>query len=437
MIHRAAASPLLVSSDANQVWQTFVPEASRADHAADLTWTGENRQTMEGFGGCFNELGWIALQSASEDQRERVLDALFQPDEDGLRFDFCRIPIGATDYSTDWYSCNETDGDFLMAQFTIERDKRHLLPYVKSALRRNPDMALFASPWSPPTWMKYPRVYNYGKLVQDEAHLTAYALYLLKFVLSYEEQGVRLKQIHFQNEPVTHHRFPSCVWTGEEMRDFVRDYIGPLLRQNKPEVELWLGTLNSELYDPYAGVVLADPEARKFLSGVGYQWAGKQSIQRTHIAWPRLRLMQTENECGDGTNSWSYAHYVFGLLWHYLNNGAESYIYWNMVLPEGGECTWGGRQNSLVGIDPDTGIVRWNPEFYLFKHICRFVGKGSVRVELAGSWGGNALAFENPEGRRVIVVNNPYDSPNTLTVTFGETQYRVPMSPNSFHTLVL
>jgi glucosylceramidase len=436
MIEQGGNKPQLVSSDSTSQWQRTELSESRVNVQADLELTGERQQLIEGFGGCFNELGWIALSGTSSSSRENVLDQLFAQNGDGLRFEVGRIPIGATDYSTDWYSCNEHEGDYAMDHFSIDRDKKELLPFIQAALTRLPDMTMFASPWSPPTWMKHPKVYNYGSLTWTEQNLQAYALYLLKFVQAYANEGVNIHQLHYQNEPCTVHRFPSCAWTGKQLRDFLRDYLGPLFSKENPDVELWLGTLNSESYDEFANVVLSDEQARNFLSGVGFQWAGKQAIQRAHQTWPNMRLMQTENECGDGTNTWSYAHYVFGLLWHYMNNGANSYIYWNLVLPKGGDCTWGGQQNSLINVDTETGEVIWNPEYYLFKHLGHFVGRGSTRLALNGPWSGNALAFENTKGESVIVLNNPFDNERELSISKAGRNYTFTAAPKSFHTLV-
>ena len=72
---------------------------------------GREYQTMHGFGGCLNELGWQALERLSEPVRENVLRELFEPGEGRTNLNFCRVPIGANDYSFDWYSLDETPGE--------------------------------------------------------------------------------------------------------------------------------------------------------------------------------------------------------------------------------------------------------------------------------------------------------------------------------------
>lgn len=121
------------------------PGPEQAGTAANLTVTAETFQTLEGFGGCFNELGFVALGHLPEEERAGLMHELFHP-EGEQRFSICRLPIGASDYALEWYSLNETDGDYAMEHFSIERDRQMLIPYIKEALQLNPDLKLFASP---------------------------------------------------------------------------------------------------------------------------------------------------------------------------------------------------------------------------------------------------------------------------------------------------
>ena len=400
---------------------------------------GTRDQTWRGFGGCFNELGWIALQSVDEAARQQVLRELFDPAGD-CRFTLCRLPIGANDYSQDWYSHSEQENDFAMASHSIERDHRYLIPYIKAALRIRPDLRLFASPWSPPTWMKFPRSYNYGTLVWTPEALRGYALYFLKFVQAYQRAGITIEQVHVQNEPNSDQKFPSCVWTGEQMREFIRDYLGPLFRDSdsasENKCEIWAGTIERGDFNVWANLILSDPKAKSFVSGVGYQWAGKDAVQRTHAAWPEVPIMQTENECGDGKNSWAYAGYVFDLLQHYITNGAVGYCYWNMVLEPTGRSTWGWNQNAMISIDPATKAVIYNPEFYVMKHFGHFIRPGAIRLGLKGRHSPNAVAFSNPDGRRVAVVRNAFTDPSEISLRFGDSKITATLPAQSINTLL-
>jgi len=414
-------------------WCEKVPQPTET--SPQLTVADHRAQVIDGFGGCFNEIGWQTLQALSEDHRAHVLRDLFDP-VTGCGYCLCRVPIGASDYALEWYSHNEHDGDVAMEQFSIARDQRYLIPYVRAAMSIQPDLSLFASPWSPPTWMKQPRVYNYGVLRWEPEILEAYALYLLRFVQAYQAVGLPVHQLHIQNEPNSDQKFPSCVWTGAKMRDFIRDYLGPRFREADLACEIWAGTIERPDYDAWAHTILVDARARAFVSGIGYQWAGKGAVQRTHQSWPALRLLQTESECGDGNNTWDYAHYVFTQLHHYLSNGVNGYVYWNMVLPPGGRSTWGWTQNSMITVDTTRQTVTYNPEFYVMKHLAHFVAPGSVRLDLQGPWSGNALAFHTPDRSRVVVCANPFSEQVEVVIDVVGDRFLLRLDAHSFNTVV-
>ena len=111
--------------------------------------------------------------------------------------------------------------------------------------------------------------------------------------------------------------------------------------------------------------LLNDPESSKYIRGVGFQWAGKGAIASIHQRYPALKLYQTEQECGDGKNTWDAALYAWQLMQHYLNNGTSAYLYWNISLEDGGISRWGWAQNSLVVVDADRKSYRYTPEYYI------------------------------------------------------------------------
>ena len=426
-----------ISSTENNYYRTQTPTSAGAAAVADLALDGTTDQTWDGWGGCFNELGWEALAKLSTADRSQVLDAFFAPATDGLRLTIGRMPIGANDYSVSWYSHDEVEGDFELKHFSLERDEKRLIPYLREGLARQPKLTLFASPWSPPSWMKFPQAYNHGTVVWTKQNLDAYADYFLKFVHGYRERGIEIAQVHVQNEPYNDAKFPSCCWTGETMRDFIRDHMGPTFAKASERCEVWYGTINYEFFDVTANAVLSDPGAYAVTKGVGYQWAGKGAVQRTHQAFPEKRIWQTENECGDGTNTWTYARYVFDLIQHYIANGTSAYVYWNLVLEPKGRSTWGWTQNAMVTVDPDTKKAIYNPEFWVFKHCARWIQPGAVRLGVKGHWSGNAIAFRNPDGSVAIVAINNLTTAQRRTVTVNGTSHVLDCPAGSLHTLVI
>ena len=150
-----------------------------------------------------------------------------------------------------------------------------------------------------------------------------------------------------------------------------------------------------------------------------------------------MPLIQSENECGDGQNSWRYALYVWELIQHYFTNGVEAYVYWNMILPQGGVSSWGWTQNSMITIDEQTKQLRYRHEFYIMKHLARFVRPGAQRLGLKGQWTSNALAFENPDGSVVVAIANPFGDHRQLRLQLANTAVEADLPGSSLNTFVI
>lgn len=385
-----------------------------------------------GWGCCISELGVRAINRIPEEEAEKVYRELFSPE--GLGFRFCRLPMGANDFAESWYSYNETDGDYQMKHFSIERDRKYLIPAIRKAMQYSPDLEFFASPWSPPTWMKNPKVYNFGRIVQTEENLKAYALYMRRYLEEYAKEGIRISQIHVQNEVVADQKFPSCVWTGEALTNFIANY---LIDEIGDLADIWFGTLNApeslvDRHNDYLYYAMQNEKVKAHVKGASYQWAGKMGILPAQEDFPELDTINSECECGDGTNSWRYAAYTYENIHHYLHHGARATVYWNMALDADGVSTWGWRQNSLISVTED-GVCTYNPEFYLFKHFAHFVKPGAVMLATRGEHSSNSTVFRNPDGSRVAVIMNGFDFDKTVTIE-GKNYV---LKPRSFNSIVL
>jgi len=429
----------IVSTDSARWVETNSPALTpiRDDAPYDLVIQPDQpQQTIDGWGGCFNELGWEALQILTPGQRDTVLQTIFNP-QNGLNFTLCRMPIGASDYATNWYSLDETPGDFELSHFSLDRDRTILIPYIKAAMQFQPDLKIWGSPWSPPAWMKVNHHYGAGgtnQLIQQKNYLSAYARYFSKYVNTYRAEGVPVVAVAVQNEPFFGPGYPSCQWTPEEIRDFIRDDLGPVFQREKTGAQIWLATFNNNNIRNY-DTILSDTRASAQVSAVGVQWAGKDALPALTARYPHLEKIQTESECGYGSFDWQAAEYTFSLMRFYLNHGVNVYTYWNMILDETGKSTWGWKQNALITINQTSGRVTWTPEFYLFKHVTHFVPKGSVKLESFGCFD-DAVAFRDPAGRVVLVVVNNQWGPKNLSIQVGDHGFDVPLPPKSFSTFV-
>ena len=396
----------------------------------------EPEQTIAGWGGCFNELGWEALQILTPEQRDAVLKAIFDP-QNGLDFTLCRMPIGASDYATNWYSLDETRDDFELKHFNLDRDRTILIPYIKAAMQFQPELKIWGSPWSPPAWMKVNQHYGAGgtnQLIQQENYLAAYARYFSKYVKAYRAEGIPVVAVAVQNEPFFGPGYPGCQWTPEEIRDFIRDNLGPTFQRENTGAEIWLATFNNNNIRSY-DAILSDARASNYVSAVGVQWAGKDALPELNAKYPCLEKIQTESECGYGSFDWPAAEYTFSLIKFYLNHGVNVYTYWNMILDDTGKSTWGWKQNALVTVNQTSGKVIYTPEFYLFKHFTHFAPQGSVKLESFGNFD-DSIAFRDPAGRVVLVAMNNQSGAKKLAIKIGDHSLDVQLPPKSFNTFV-
>ncbi|MFK0402014.1 glycoside hydrolase family 30 beta sandwich domain-containing protein [Microbacterium sp. NPDC090225] len=415
------------------------------------------KQVVEGFGASFNELGWTSLGKLNDAQREEIFRELFAP-RVGASLNLCRMPIGANDFSRDWYSYDEIDGDFALDQFSISNDLETLVPFIRAAQKHHPELRLWASPWSPPTWMKTNHHYAGAQphpfmnaapngLSEDqighegtdmfrleEPYLRAYADYFGRFIDAYRELGITISMVMPQNEFNSPQVFPSCTWTPEGLARFLSHLIPTMSSRG---VEVFLGTLERG-DEGLVSAVLGDPVAAASLAGVGVQWEGRRAVAALHTRYPALRLYQTEQECGDGSNDWRQARHAWSLMKHFFDNGANAYMYWNVSLLDGGLSRWGWTQNSLITVDAEAGTYKYTLDYQVLKHVSRFVIPGA-RVIHTWSLAGydNQLVFLNPDGSIVLVIENDTVEDMTINVSLGERMVSPTLAPHSFNTIVL
>lgn len=441
----------VATTEANPFVEQPQIELTTLEGTADIIVdTNSQKQTIWGWGACFNELGKTSLDLLSQADQDSIYKELFAPGV-GASFTICRMPIAANDFARDWYSYNETDGDFEMANFSIENDRQTLIPFIKEAQKHYPQLKIWASPWSPPTWMKLNKHYamttgpNNGldpkkqgfegtdMFIQSPQYLESYALYFQKFIEAYKQNGIDIYAVAPQNEFNSPQIFPSCPWTAKSLNNFIGNYLGPKMQEMG--VEVIMGTMERENH-LLVDTILNDPQSSKYVTAVGFQWAGKGAIEAIHKNHPNMALLQTESECGDGKNEWKFAMYTWSQMKHYLRNGASTYLYWNISLIEKGLSRWGWPQNSLVTVNSETNTFKFNHEYFLFKHFSKYVAPGARFVDVSGAYE-DVLAFVNVDSSVVVIAANDSDAAKEVKIQIGEKMFRATLAPGTFNTFVI
>ena len=432
--------------------------------------------TFRHWGTTFNEQDWKALCMLTRSQQDEILHRAFSPDGE-LRFSIGRISMNANDYALGWYSCSPVQGDFDNKHFNIERDKVTIIPYIRAAQHYNPDMTFWMSPWSPPAWMKannhyavqsskyndmdskmdyllfgdddrsvneqvnpdknlFPRrmaVRNY--FIQDSAYLQCYANQFCRFIDLYREQGATINMVMYQNEAYSYTPYPGCPWTTEGILRFNLEYLAPTLTEKHPDVELCLGTFNTNRYD-HVSELLADPRMCRAVKGIGFQWEGGQILPRIREEHPEYRYISTESECGNGSMDWAAGEHTFHLINHYLGNGCSEYNNWNLILCDKGESPWGWKQNALVRVNSSDRTYEYTPEYFSYRHYSQFIGDGAKIIGHHPSTVDKApvLVAITPAGKYVVVAANFNDTPRQISVKIAGKYLTAELQPHSMHT---
>lgn len=460
-----------VSSTEGDIWkQSKVKLQPGAGQTPLLDIGGaEEGTTFKAWSTTFNELCWDALNELTRDEQDDILRRMFSP-EGELRFTRGRISMNANDYARDWYSCDEVSGDFQLKYFNINRDKLAIIPFVRGAQKYNPDMTFWASPWSPPSWMKVNHDYpvrsdrtnkmsplsdvilyedNTEKqrgvfpeqlavndyMIQDPRYLQTYANYFCKFIDAYKEQGIPIDMVMYQNEAYSYTPYPGCAWTAEGTVRFNVEYLAPTLKKQHPEVALYIGTFNTNRFD-YTDKILSDPRMSQSVQGVGFQWEGRQSLPKAKAKYPNWKYICSESECGRGSFDWGAGEHTFELINHYLGNGCEEYTFWNSMLCDNGVSPWGWRQNALIRVDSQTRTATFTPEYYAVRHYSQFVAPGSCIVAYQPQKEDKTpvMVVRTPQKKYVVIAGNFNDAAKEVTVKLGNRYLNVELQPHSFNT---
>lgn len=432
--------------------------------------------TFKSWGTCMNELGWDAMNLLKEEERNHIMDMLYT--KEGLGYTMARITMNANDYSRNNYSCDSVPGDFQLRYFNINRDKQATIPFCKAALQRCPEMTFWMSPWSPPSWMKINNHYavqssKYNDLdprqdyllfgdedrsvneqvnpggrifprrlatqnffIMEPHYLQAYADMFSRFIDEYKKEGINIGMVMYQNEAYSYTPYPGCPWTVEGIQKFNLEYLKPTLQKKNPDVKLWLGTFNTNRFN-HVMDILKDPRCKDAFVGLGFQWEGRQIMRRIKEAHPYFEIMCTESECGNGRFDWHAAEHTFYLMTEYLGAGCTSYTFWNTVLCDNGQSPWGWRQNALVQVNSKERTYRFAPEYYSVWHFAHFVRPGS---KLLGAKSVNrenpvnAVVYLNPQGKYVVMANNPTNEQHTVSVKIGKKYLNLNLKPHSLNT---
>ena len=345
------------------------------------------KQTILGFGGSFTESSASIYHHLSQTKKNEIIEAYFG--ETGNNYSIGRTHINSCDFSLENYAHCETPGDIDLKNFSISRNKKDLIPFIKDALTLTKNkFRIMASPWSPPSWMKTNDQMNNGGKIKEE-YKSAWADYYCKFIEFYHREEVPIWGISVQNEPEAKQTWDSCLYTAEEERDFIKYFLGPSLeRHNLLDKKVIIWDHNRDMMVERARMVLKDPEAAKFVWGTGFHWyCGDHfdNVQKVHDEFPDKNLIFTEGcqEGGPHLGSWDLGERYATSIINDLNRWTVAWLDWNLILDtQGGPNHVGNYCSAPMIVDTNTQEILYQSSYFYIGHFSRFIKQGDSILEI-------------------------------------------------------
>lgn len=405
-------------------------------------------QTYLGIGGAITDASAEVFSTLNPKQQKKLLESYFG--QDGIGYNIVRTSIHSSDFGLGSHTYIEK-GDAELSTFSIEKDKEKRIPFIKKAIDLiGDDLVFYASPWSPPAFMKTNNnMLKGGKLLPE--YRQNWADYYVKFIEAYEAEGIPVWGLTIQNEPMAVQRWESCIYTAEEERDFLKNYLGPTLEKaglGDKNIVVW--DHNRDLITDRANTIFEDPEASKYAWGIGFHWYETwtgglpkyDNLKNINESFPSKNMLFTEG-CQEGFDTekmfyWPNAERYGNSIINDFNSGVVGWTDWNILLDErGGPNHVENFCFAPIHADTTTGELIFTPTYYYIGHFSKFIKPGALRVSTTTSRSTlESTSFQNEDGTMVTVVMNKTDSKIGYKLVVGQSESQIEIQPRAMQTII-
>ncbi|MFT3824336.1 MAG: glycoside hydrolase family 30 protein [Chitinophagaceae bacterium] len=407
-------------------------------------------QSFIGIGAAFTDASAETFAKLPATEQKELLTAYFDK-EKGIGYTLGRTHINSCDFSSDSYTYVK-DNDASLSTFSVAHDEKYRIPFIQQAIAAaGGKLTMFVSPWTPPAWMKDNNDLLHGGKLKAE-YRQSWANYYIKFIKAYEAKGIPVWGLTVQNEPMAKQRWESCIFTAEDERDFIKQYLGPTLQKaGMSTKKLIAWDHNRDLMFQRASVILNDKEAAKYVWGIGFHWyetwTGSSmqfdNVKAVSQAYPAKNLIFTEG-CKekfrlDSVDNWTLGERYGHSMINDFNNGTAAWTDWNILLDEtGGPNHVGNFCFAPVHADTRTGKLIYTNAFYYMGHFSKFIRPGAKRIGAVSSRTQlQTTAFINTDNSIVVVVMNTTDQKLPYHLWMDGKAAATECLPHSINTLII
>jgi len=405
-------------------------------------------QKYLGIGGAITDASSEVFATLNAAQQNKLLESLYG--KDGIGYNIIRTSIHSSDFGLGSFTYVK-EGDADLKTFSIEKDKEKRIPFIKRAIDLiKDDLVFYASPWSPPAFMKSNKnMLQGGKLLPEFRQ--AWADYYVKFINAYEEEGIPVWGLTIQNEPMAVQRWESCIYTADEERDFLKNYLGPTLeKEGLGDKKIVVWDHNRDLISERANTIFEDPEASKYAWGIGFHWYETwtgglpkyDNLKNINESFPSKNMLFTEG-CQEGFDSerlhfWPNAERYGNSMINDFNSGVVGWTDWNILLDErGGPNHVQNFCFAPIHANTKTGELTFTPTYYYIGHFSKFIKPGALRVSTTTSRTSiESTSFQNPDGEIITVVMNKTNQKIGYKLIVGESETFLEIQPRAMQSII-
>lgn len=408
-------------------------------------------EDFTGFGVAITGSSCYQLSMMEPDERKEFLKQIYS--KEGLGLSVGRLSIASSDYSAELYSYDDVPFDMELKHFSIERDEKYIIPMIKEILEVNPDIYLFASPWSPPGWMKTGGNMCGGYMRRE--FIDCYADYIVKFIKAYAMKGIKISALTPQNEPYTSQNglMPACIWHPEIAAEFVK-ILRRKLTDNGLSVEIWIHDHNFIDSKEVLWTLKNCDKLSESCDGVAFHYYSG-TIEETNIIkkeFPKLNLHFTEGGprlYDNYDTDWCKWGIMISKV---LANGYKSFTGWNLMLNEmGGPNIGPFFCGGLATRNSASGELTYSGQYKAFKHIAPYINKNSKIYALSADNMYNqsmfnypkqkaattGFAIDNNDGKTVIVLVNPGEGKCQAQFEVNGSSWYAELPAGSISTIII
>ncbi|MDG1227492.1 MAG: glycoside hydrolase family 30 protein [Polaribacter sp.] len=405
-------------------------------------------QEYLGIGGAITDASSEVFATLNKEQQEEFLQAYFG--KNGINYNIIRTSIHSSDFGLGSHTYVD-EGDAALKTFSIEKDKEKRIPFIKRAIELiEDDLVFYASPWSPPAFMKTNKnMLRGGKLLPKFRQ--AWANYYAKFIKAYEDEGIPVWGLTIQNEPMAVQRWESCIYTAAEERDFLKKYLGPTLeKEGLGDKKIIVWDHNRDLISERANTIFEDKEAAKYAWGIGFHWYETwtgglpkyDNLKNIKESFPSKNMMFTEG-CQEGFDTermhyWPNAERYGNSMINDFNSGVVGWTDWNILLDErGGPNHVQNFCFAPIHANTKTSELTYTPTYFYIGHFSKFINPGAKRVSTTTSRTSlESTSFLNSDGSLVTVVMNKTDAKINYKLAVGNLESVIEILPHAMQTIV-